>query len=639
MREYKADGIRNIAMLGHGQKGKTSLTEALIYNTGVLDRMGNTGNGTCVTDYDPEETKRAISISLALASVEWKDTKINIIDVPGYFDMVGEMAAALRVVESAIIVTDANSSWPVGAEKAWAACDAHGIARMIAVSQMDRENASFEKVLNELKEKYGSKVVPIQLPIMDGGFKGFVDLLSGKAYLFSGKALTETTVPAALSDEIEEIRAGLMESAAETSEELMEKYFEDGELSSEDILEGLRVGIHSGELAPVICCSAIENKNVSTLLDIIKDYMPSAADAKPVTATDLKTNEAVDLKCDDSLDLSAFVFKTISDNFVGKIALVKVFSGILSADKANTINATTGKAEKPANVSTMLGKKQISLTALHAGDIGALAKMPNINTSDTLTSSVHGYKFDPIVFPAPCISFAVAAEKQGEEDKVFSGLTRLSEEDPSFRVEKSPMTGESVISGQGELQLDIIVSKLASKFNAKAVLNDPKIPYRETIRKPVRVQGRHKKQSGGHGQFGDVWIEFEPIVGQEIDFEFVDKVVGGSVPRQYIPAVEKGLRDCIKKGVLAGYPVVNLRASLVDGSYHPVDSSEMAFKTAASLAFKKGCSDASPVLLEPISVVKVVVPDDFGAVLAGRYPPVRRYVLEVLRLHGRRSEW
>ena len=610
MREYKANEIRNIAMLGHGGKGKTSLTEAMIFNAGATDRMGRTTDGTCVTDYDPEEIKRGISISLALASIEWRDVKINILDVPGYFDMVGEMSSALRVVEGAVIVLNASSGWTVGADKAWDACEANGVAKLIYISQLDREHANFIKTLEQIKAKHDTKVAPIQLPIMDGGFKGYVDVLKNVAYLFEGKGLKECPVPGDLTDQLEEIRAGLMESAASASDELMEKYFDAGELTHEEIIEGLRIGIRSGEIAPILCGSAVENKNIVPLLDTIVENMPTAAQAKPVEAQDLKTGERVSLAVSEEGHLAAFVFKTISDNFVGKISMVKVVSGILTADKASTVNATTGKPEKPNNISTMLGKKQIPLPVLHAGDIGTMTKLVGTNTSDTLTSSNHGYRFDPIVFPEPCISFAVAAEKQGEEDKVFSGLARLQEEDPSFHVGKSPMTGETLISGQGELQLDVIINKLQSKFNAKAVLSDPKIPYRETIRKAVKVQGRHKKQSGGHGQFGDIWVEFEPIIGSDTTFEFVDKVVGGSVPRQYIPAVEKGLRDCIQKGVLAGYPVVNLRASLVDGSYHPVDSSEMAFKTAASLAFKKGCAEASPVLLEPICTVQVLVPEE-----------------------------
>jgi len=617
MREYKANEIRNIAMLGHGGKGKTTLTEAMIYNTGAIDRMGRTTDGTCTTDYDPEEIKRSISISMALASIEWRDVKINVLDVPGYFDMAGEMESALRVVEGAVIVLNASSGWTVGADKAWAACEEHGVAKLIYISQLDREHANFTKTLDSIKEKYEAKVAPIQLPIMDGGFKGYVNVLTHKAYMFDGKGEKEVPVPANLVDELDEIRNGLMESAAAASDELMEKYFEEGELTIEEIIEGLRIGVRTGEIAPILCGSAIENKNIVPLLDTIVENMPTAAEAKPVAATDLKTDERVELTTSEDGHLAAFVFKTISDNFVGKISMVKVVNGVLNSDKASTMNATTGKPEKPNGISTMLGKKQIALPVLHAGDIGTVTKMVSLNTSDTLTSSNHGYKFDPIVFPEPSISFAVAAAKQGEEDKVFSGLARLQEEDPSFTVGKSEMTGETLISGQGELQLDVIISKLQSKFNAKATLSDPKIPYRETIRKAVRVQGRHKKQSGGHGQFGDVWVEFEPLFDSEAGFEFVDKVVGGSVPRQYIPAVEKGLRDCIQKGVLAGYPVVNLRASLVDGSYHPVDSSEMAFKIAASLAFKKGCADASPVLLEPICTVQVIVPEEYMGDIIG----------------------
>lgn len=616
MKEYVATNIRNIALVGHSSEGKTALAEAMLYDAGAIDRMGKSTDGTTTTDYDPEEIKRSISISMALAPVEWKDYKLNVIDVPGYFDMVGEMAAALRVVEGALIVVGAVSGLSVGTEKAWDFCEKYGASRMVVINQMDRENANFQQTLEQLQDKYGTAVVPMQLPIMEGGFAGYVDLVKGQAYRFSGKEAQACDMPEAIQDEVESIREQLIEGAAGAVDELMEKYFEEGELSDEEIIRGLRQGILDGSVVPVVCASAFENKGVIALMDAMADYMPSPADVGPIQAVDAKSDQAVEIQMVDDAPFTAFVFKTLSDNFVGKISIFKIYSGVMSADLAIS-NVRTGKSEKISAVSTLRGKKTLTAPKLHAGDIGILAKLASTNTNDTLCGPGVKAVFPAIEFPAPSIGFAVEAAKQGEEDKVFGGLGRLAEEDPSFHIVKNPDTGENILEGQGEMQLDIIVSKLASKFNVKAVLNDPKIPYRETIRKPVRVQGRHKKQSGGHGQFGDVWIEFEPILdGSSTAFEFVDKVVGGSVPRQYIPAVEKGLHDCIRHGVLAGCPVVGLRASLVDGSYHPVDSSEMAFKTAASLAFKKGCADANPVLLEPICHVEVLVPDaDMGDII------------------------
>jgi len=594
MKDYTAKDIRNVALVGHGSEGKTVLAEAMLFNTGAISRMGKTADGTTTMDFDSEETKRGISISLALAALEWKNTKINVIDVPGYFDMVGEMHSALRVVENAIIMVNSVNGISVGAEKAYALARRYGVSPSIFVNQMDRENANFGKVMDEMKETFGTEVSALQLPIMEGGFKGYVDIITQKAYRFNGKTVTECDIPGDLEDSVEELREALIENAAGADEELMEKYFEEGTLTDEELLAGVKRGIAEGTVVPVFCGSGMENLNVAALLDSIVNYLPSPADKD----------------CgDDTAPMSAFVFKTLSDNFVGKISFLKIMSGKLSASDT-PLNNTTGKTEKLNGFATMVGKNQVAMTNACAGDICTLTKLASTNTGDTLTATSAPKKFDAFDFPEPCIAFAVSADKQGEEDKVFSGLARLQEEDPTFRIGKGADTGETLIEGQGELHLDIIVSKLAAKFNVKAKLSDPRIPYRETIRKPVRVQGRHKKQSGGHGQFGDIWVEFEPMT-DGTEFEFVDKVVGGSVPRNFIPAVEKGLRDCIKKGVLAGYPVVGLRASLVDGSYHPVDSSEMAFKTAASLAFKKGCAEASPVLLEPIYKVEVVIPDEY----------------------------
>jgi elongation factor G len=608
MKQYETQKIRNIGLLGHGGQGKTTLAEAMLYTSGAIDRMGRTEDGNTTADFDPEEQKRGFSISAALAPVEWKDHKINVIDVPGYFDMVGEAAGPMRVIEGAVIVVGAAAGLDVGTEKAWANCEAHSVARIFFVNQLDRENVSYSNVLNELKTKYGVGVVPITWPILDGGFKGYVDILSGKAYLFDGKTVKETDIPGDLADTVSEIREGITEAAAGSDEELMEKFFEEGTLSGEEITKGLREGVANGAVVPVLCGSALENKGTTALLDTLIGFIPSPGEAAPARGVVPGTDNEVARPTQDDLPLSAFVFKTIADPFVGRLSFIKVMSGTLTAG-TSVENTTTGKSEKINHVYTMVGKKQLELDALRAGDIGALSKI-SANTGDTLCDPADRIQYPPVAFPEPCITFAVVAAKQGEEDKVFGGLARLQEEDPSLTIRKSPETGDTLISGQGELHLAIITSKLMNKFRTQAVLTDPRVPYRETIRKTVSAQGRHKKQTGGHGQFGDVWIEFSPIEDGSADFEFVDRVVGGVVPRQYIPAVEKGLRECITRGVLAGYPVVNLRCALYDGSYHPVDSSEMAFKTAAHLAFKKGCAEANPVLLEPIYRVSVLVPED-----------------------------
>ncbi len=614
MKEYIAKDIRNVAVLGHGGEGKTTLVEAMLYTAGLIDRMGKTDDGSTAMDFDPEETRRHISISTAMAPIEWKGAKINILDIPGYFDMAGEMVGALRAVEGAIILANPVGGLSVGAEKAWAACEKRGVARLIVATQMDRENANFGKLVDELKEKYGTKVVPIQIPIVEGGFKGYVDVIAGKAYRFDGKGLKEADVPAALADEVSSLREGIVEAAASADEELMEKFFNEGELSVEEIAAGMKQGVRSGDLVPVLCCSSLMNLNVKAILDTAVDLLP--APGGKTKFKNLKNDSEIERQVDDKEPFAAQVFKTVADNFVGKISFIKVYSGTLNA-AMTPYNSKTAKTEKLNRINALLGKKQIDIDTVHAGDIVALIKLQATNTGDTLSDPANPVEAPAIAFPAPVISFAVAAEKQGEEDKVFSGLHRLQEEDPTFTIGKNPDTGESLLSGQGELHLDIIVSKLRSKFNASAVLTEPRIPYRETIRKTVEAEGRHKKQSGGHGQFGHCWIRFEPILDGHANFEFVDAIVGGVIPRQFIPAVEKGLRESITRGALAGYPVVNLKATVYDGSYHAVDSSEMAFKTAARLAFKKGCSMANPALLEPIYRVTITIPDEYMGDIIG----------------------
>lgn len=613
--QYKAENIRNIAFMGHGGDGKTTLTESILFGTGAADRFGKVEDGNTTSDYDPEEIKRHISISASLAPVQYNNTKINIIDCPGYFDFLGETVSALNAADGAVIVMSAVSGLNVGAEKAMDMTKKKKLPKIIFINQMDRENANYLKVLTQLEEKYGSSIAPIQYPIMENGvMTGYVDVASNVSYKFNGKKLEKIDTPAHLSDQLADARSRLIEAAAENDEELLEKYFAEEELTTDEIIKGLLEGVHSGSTVPVCGGSALESKCTDFLLEQIIAFIPSCAGKKyPCKKADGSNGEIV---CDSSGSFAAQVFKTITDPFVGKLSLFKVISGIIKSDTP-LYNPNVDKAEKAGTIYTMRGKKQIPEEQLNAGDIGAVAKLQYTLTYHTLCTEANKVIFPIPEIPKPSITMSVFPKKQGDEDKVFNGLRRLEEEDVTFKLSKNEETNEMQISGLGEMHLDVISKKLKNKFNAEIILAEPKIPYRETIRKSVKAEGKHKKQSGGHGQYGHCWIEFEPITDGSANFEFVDKVVGGVVPRAYIPAVEKGLLECVKKGVLAGYPVVNLRCTLYDGSYHDVDSSEMAFKIAASLAYKKGLKEANPVLLEPIYHVEVIVPDDYMGDIIG----------------------
>ena len=633
MAEYQTKDLRNIALMGHGSEGKTTLAEAMLFAAGNIDRQGKVEDGNTTTDFDPEETKRGISISAAMAPVEWKNVKLNLVDIPGYFDFVGEAVGPLSVVRTVGIVMSSVGGISVGAEKAWDAAVKQGNARMIIINQMDRENADYDKVLHLLRDKYGTSVVPLIVPIGSAsGFKGVVNLLENKAFEGAGKALKEVPVPADLEGQVAQYIEEITEAAAEADDELLEKYFDAGELTHEEILVGFRKGMQAGKIVPVVAVSALTGVGVAKLMDMMVDYLNSPAGVV-MEGVNPKTDEPVERRCDNAEPFSAYVFKTVTDPFVGKLSLVKVTSGTLTPATA-LYNANQEKAEKAGGLFVMRGKKQTNVPQLNAGDIGALSKLNFTATGDTLCDPGNLVKFPPITFPLPSISKAIFATKQGEEDKVFTGLARLQEEDPSIQTSKNAETTETLLSGQGELHLDVVRSKLASKFGATASLEDPKVPYRETIRKTVSAQGRHKKQSGGHGQFGDVWIEFSPIGDTNVEFEFVDAVVGGVVPRNFIPSVEKGLRENIVRGVLAGYPMVGLRAKLYDGSYHAVDSSEMAFKTAARIAYNKGCLEASPVLLEPIMHVEVLVPDEYMGDIMGDINKRRGRIMGMNQVDG-----
>ena len=605
MKNYTAESIRNVGVFGHAGEGKTTLVETILFDTGLVDRIGKVENGTTVSDFDPEEGKRGCSINMSVEPVEWKNTKINFIDAPGGYDFYGDVASAAFLADSALIVVGAVSGPVVGAEKAMAMCEAQAKPRMMVINQMDRENASFEKVMEAVNAKFGPNVVPIQLPIMQGGaFKGFVDIINMTAYMFDGKNLKEVAIPGGLSDEAQTLYEKLTEAAAEADEELMEKYFEEMELPKEDILFGLSKGVKEGTVTPVVCTSALNNTGVFTLLDNIVHYLPAAADAKLPAATDLGGN-AVELTRDGKM--VATVAKTINDQF-GKYSIVKVHRGTLDINVA-PYNVTSEKAEKPTAPVIMRGKKAIAVDKLNAGDIGALAKLQFTATNDTLCEQSDIVKVEPIDFPKACIALAIAAKNKGEDDKVIAGLNRIREEDPTITIEKNIETGDVLLCGLGEKHIDVVCSKLKNKFNVEATLNEQRIPYRETIRSTAEAEGKHKKQTGGSGQFGVVNIKFEPA-DEGVDYEFVDAIVGGVVPREFIPAVDKGLREAMQHGVLAGYPMIGVKATLFFGKYHPVDSKEVAFKSAARLAYKAACVQASPALIEPIYRYDILVPND-----------------------------
>lgn len=627
MKEYKTENLRNVCLLGHASAGKTTIAEAMLFNTGVLDRFGKVDDGTTTLDFDPEEIKRQISISAAVAPCDWKDIRINAIDTPGYFDFVGEVVASLKVCDGAVIPVDSVSGVEVGAEKAWDLVNDKGMPSLFFINKMDRENANFSKVFEQLREVFGNKLVPLVLPIgAESSFKGIIDLIDMKARTMEGNKVVEGEVPSSYEADIEEYRNMIIEAAAQTDEELMEKYFGGEELSKDEIVKGLRLGVISGDVIPVLCGSAVKNIGIVALMNTIDRFFPSPSDVGEYKLKNVKSGEEENRKYDSSLPFSAQVFKTVADPFVGKISMFKVMSGSISPD-GEVLNSNKEKKERLSGLSLQRGKKQIPMTKLVAGDIGAVAKLQFTTTGDTLCDAANPVIFDALKFPEPNIAMAIEPKSKGDEDKIGGGLQRLMEEDPTLKVEKNAETRQTLISGIGEQHLEIVTKKLFNKFGIDVLIKDPKIPYRETIKKSAKAEGKHKKQSGGHGQYGHVWVEFEPVLDGETEFEFVDKVVGGAVPRSYIPAVEKGLRECTAEGVLAGYPVVNLRCTLYDGSFHPVDSAEMPFRIAASLAYKKGVASAGPVLLEPIYSVEVIVPDQYMGDIIGDLNKKRGRVL------------
>lgn len=585
--QYSADKIRNLCFLGHGGVGKTSLTEALLYFTGGIDRLGNTADGNTVCDFDEEEIRRKISVSLASAPVFWKDHKINVVDTPGYFDFEGEVLQGVRAAETALVLVSAKDGIHYGTTKATKLAAARSMPMIFFITKLDEENADYAKTMSAIRTRYGKHVCPITFPMMkDGEMVGYVDLIEMKGKKIVNNKPVEIPIPEEYQAAVAELKTELNETIAETEEELMEKYFAGEAFTPEETVRALSHGVKERSIFPVLCGSAVTLAGLGILLDFVVRYAPApTADATEKT--------------------TLYIFKTTADPFVGKMSYFKVLSGTLHSGDSLT-NARSGSAEKFGHIFTVRGKKQTEVDALGAGDIGVVTKLASTSTGDLLADGEPAHEEEPLVYPRPCLSMAIYPASKGDEDKIAQGLQRLAEEDLTFRYINDPETHEQVISGMGDTHIDVLVSKLKSKFGVNVVLRQPKIAYREAIRRKVKQQGKHKKQSGGHGQYGDVWIEFEPYEGDELLFE--ENVFGGAVPKNFFPAVEKGLRDCALHGVLAGYPVVGLKATLVDGSYHDVDSSEMSFKMAASIAFKEGLKNAAPVILEPIGKLLVTVP-------------------------------
>ena len=604
---YTANAIRNICLLGHSGSGKTALTESLLYMTGAIDRIGKNADGNTTCDYDPEEIRRNISISAALAPLSYQGMKINVLDAPGGFDFSGAVMEALEAADAAILVCSAKDGITVGLEKAWKYCEARKMPRFIYVSKVDEENSDFSATLSSLQEKYGTRVSPLVVPILNGAKKvtGVIDILQGKAYQMEKNKQVEIPVPDDQAGEIEEITDALKEAVAETSEEFMEKFFGGEDFTPEEMAQGMHKGVLEGILVPVLCGSAMSCLGSLPLLEKIVSLLPDPTEKESVKVTAGDAEAA--LKIDPNGPAVAFVFKTVSDQY-GKYSFVKVLSGTVTSDTP-MVNARTGDNEKLGRLYTMCGKKSTEVKELCCGDIGTIGKMDRVKTGDTLCDPKNVVAKPPIPYAEPCYSMAIAPKTKGQDEKVAAGLNRLNEEDPSFSVSNNAETHQLVVSGAGDQQLDVLVSKLKTRFGVEAVLSPAKVAYRERIKKKVEAHGRHKKQTGGSGQFGDVWIRFEPQEEQE-EMIFAEEVFGGSVPKNFYPAVEKGLREAVQKGPLAGYPLVNLKATLYDGSYHPVDSNEVAFKTAANLAYKEGIPNANPTLLEPIASLKVTVPSD-----------------------------
>jgi elongation factor G len=620
MKAYDTAAIRNVAMIGHGASGKTTLTSAMLYRTGAVSRMGKTEDGSAVTDFDDEEISRNLSLQTALAHVEWDGTKINLLDTPGYADFVADAKAGIAVADAALLTVEGVAGVEVLTAKTFRWTEARQLPVVFVVSKLDRERASFSRCLEEIQERFGRTAVPIQLPIgEEDGFVGVLDLISMKARRYSGEGLdapTEVEIPEDLSSAAEEARSNLMEMIAESDEQLMEAYFEAGELTESQLTDGLRVSIRERKIFPVTCTAAIKMIGAEDTLNLIVRLLPAPDALGPARGVNPEDDSEATREVQASEPISLFVFKTIADPFAGRLSLFRVCSGTAKAD-SGVVNVRTGNPERLGSVSLMQGKTLEQIGELHSGDLGAAAKLKETQTNDTLADPAHKISYPAIDFPAPAISFALEPKSKGDEEKISGALTRLTEEDPVLQVGRDARTHETLVSGTSQAHVEVAMTKMKKKFGVEALLKAPKVPYLETIRKKVGpIEGRHKKQSGGRGQFGVCVISMEPLKRGE-NFEFVDKIFGGSIPQNYRPAVEKGIQENAAKGVLAGFPVVDFRVTLLDGKYHNVDSSEMAFKIAGSLAFQGGVKQANPVLLEPIMQVEITAPEEYMGDIMG----------------------
>ncbi|HPG53660.1 MAG TPA: elongation factor G [Smithellaceae bacterium] len=612
MAKYESKSLRNLAIVGHGGTGKTSLCESFLFISGKNERLGRVDDGTSTMDYEPEEQKRRISISSSINFVEWNKYKINIIDTPGDSNFTYDIKCSMSVVENALVVIDAVGGVEFQTQKVWEYADGFNLPRIVFINRLDRERADFSAALASIKNKFSKKVTPVCLPIgKEDKFNGIVDLISSKAYLFSdnkgaGKA---TDIPADMADEAKNMRNAMVEDIAETDDDLMNKYLEAGELTAEEIKQGLRKGVTSGNLIPVVCGSAIKGIGISLLLDLIVDSMASPVDRGAIKGKKPGGDAAAERKTSEDEPFSAIVFKTIADPYAGRLTLFRVYSGKLNPD-SSIYNSTKKISEKFGNIFFLEGKNQKPAEVLIPGDIAGVAKLKETVTGDTLCNEKAPIIFEKVEVPSPIMSFAIEPKSRGDEEKIASSLHRLTEEDPTIVFSRDLQTKEMILSGMGQVHIEVNIEKMKRKFGVEVNLHTPKVPYKETIKGKTNVQGKYKKQSGGRGQFGDCWIDIEPLP-RGTGFEFADKIVGGVIPQQYRPAVEKGIVEAAAEGVLAGYPVVDFKISLVDGSYHTVDSSEMAFKIAGSMAFKKGVMQCQPILLEPIVNIDIEIPEEY----------------------------
>ena len=620
MKSYSAKQIRNVAIMGHSGCGKTTIAESALFISGAIKRRGRVEEGNTVSDYDPEEIKRKVSINASLIPVEFADEKINFIDTPGYFDFEGEVRQALSVADLALIVVNGKSGIEVGTEKAWELAEEMRVPKMIFVNGMDDENANFDNLVESLKQHFGKSIAPIQaLWREDGKFVGFVNTIRRKARKFENGEIITCDMPASMEDEAAVIRNMLEEAVAETSDELMEKFFAEESFTEDEVFGGIRKGIVDGEVTPVIMGAATMNLGIRIMIENVIKFLPPTSEVKPtIEAVNPKTDDPVEINCDESEPFSAFVFKTIADPYVGRLSIFKVTSGVLKKD-AMVRNVNKNIAEKIGHIYVLRGKEQIEVDELKAGDIGAVAKLQNTGTNDTLADASRPVELPATVYPQSLLKMAVKPKAKGDEDKLAGAVAKIMEEDKTILFTVDKETKQSVVSGVGDTHIDVFVNKLKNKYKIDVELSEPIIPYREKIRGKVSIRSKYKKQSGGHGQYGDVAIDFEPSGDLTVPYVFEEKIFGGSVPKQYFPAVEKGLQDSVKAGPIAGYPVVGLKATLVDGSYHPVDSSEMAFKTATVMAVKDAFNDpaSKPCIMEPIASVTVIVPDDYTGDVMG----------------------